>query len=137
MPSFNSHVDAAARNQATIDFLVTGGESHTPWIITVAFYKALHVIEAILAAQTPPLHHQDHTSRGIYLKTNRRFEHIYRNYSPLQQASMVMRYLHDESQPNLTQKYMSLDQAKAKFLDNHLRQICVSANRLMGRNVFP
>ena len=51
MPSSEAHVRAALNNQATIDYLLAGGVVHAPWVVTVAFYKALHVVEAVLARQ--------------------------------------------------------------------------------------
>ena len=49
MPSKEAHLTAAKRNQATIDYLLAGDE-HLPWVVTVAFYKALHLVEAVFAA---------------------------------------------------------------------------------------
>jgi hypothetical protein len=51
MASKAAHVAAAKHNQATIDYLLAGSDEHLPWVVTVAFYKALHIVEAASAAK--------------------------------------------------------------------------------------
>jgi hypothetical protein len=134
MPSSEAHIQAALRNQNTIDYLLAGGEQHAAWIVTIAFYKALHIVETVLARQNPALHKNEHLSRNTFLKTEKRFEKIWVHYSILFQASQVSRYLCDNKSQA---RYLTVADIKAKILDHHLKQITASANKLIGEAVFP
>ena len=134
LPSSEAHVRAALNNQATIDYLLAGGVVHAPWVVTVAFYKALHVVEAVLARQRPPLHKNEHLSRNLYLKTENRFRNIWTHYSVLFQVSQVARYLSDDAAGG---KYLTEDGIKDRIIGHHLRQLTLSANKLIGEDVFP
>ena len=46
MPSEKSHIGVANDNHATLEYLLKEPDNHLAWIGTVAFYKALHVVEA-------------------------------------------------------------------------------------------
>lgn len=104
MPSKEAHVAVAKRNQATLDFLL-GGDDHLPWVVTVAFYKALHIVEAVFAADrhSPMPHTDDHKVRNRLLKTTNRYAQLWRMYRPLWDASLVARYLRvDDNSPSYT-----------------------------------
>lgn len=83
----------ANRDQAALDRLVDS-EGHAEWIATIAFYKALHIVDAIFE-------HNDigrpdgHNYRLTELKRGRRFLPIYQHYRPLWNASSIARYLYD------------------------------------------
>lgn len=87
MPSKEAHVAAAKQNQATIDYLLISND-HLPWVVTVAFYKALHVVEAVFVADThsPAAHTDDHKVRNRLLKTTNRYQQLWRMYRPLWEA---------------------------------------------------
>lgn len=136
MPSKESHVETAKRNQQTIDHLLAN-DDHLAWAVTVSFYKALHVVETLLCcdAQSPCKHTDDHKSRNKLLKRTRRYEAIYRLYRPLQDASLVARYL--QSEPGSTvyddfSKYMDRQAVENMAIGHYLRQIENSAKRLLG-----
>jgi hypothetical protein len=133
MPSSEAHLRACKVNQSTIDYLLGGGPVHAPWVVTIAFYKALHIVEAVLARQKPPMHKNEHKSRNHFLKTDNRFKKIWVHYSVLYQASQVARYLSDDK---VDKEYLTEDVIRRKILDHHLKQIALSANRLIGEDVF-
>ncbi len=59
MPTKEAHVAVAKSNQRTIDYLLQT-DDHLGWVVTVAFYKALHIVEAMLHAdQSAPRKHTD------------------------------------------------------------------------------
>lgn len=137
MPSKESHIAAAKRNQITLDYLLNGGDEHLPWAVTVAFYKALHVVEAVFAAdkQSPVPHADDHKLRNQALKTVKRYQHLWRMYRPLWEASLIARYLRvDGNAATYTDfsQYMSREDVEARVLGHYLAQLEASAARLLG-----
>ena len=60
------------------------------WWVTVAFYSAVHLIEAFLARQTPRPHSGSHTRRNNILK--RQYDALWREYRPLYAFSRLARY---------------------------------------------
>ena len=97
MASQQDHLAQAARNEATIKFLMQDKESHGGWIATVAFYTALHYIEAVFLSLAAGLHNHDHGARFKMLKSlagkNSDFGLIYKRYRILFAASCIARYL--------------------------------------------
>lgn len=137
MPSKEAHVAAAKQNQATLDYLLAGGDEHLPWVATVAFYKALHVVEAVFAAdkRSPLPHTGDHKLRNHVLKTVNRYQHLWRMYRPLWEASLIARYLRvDDNGPAYTDfaQYLSRADVEQRVLGHYLAQLEVSAARLLG-----
>ncbi len=137
MPSSAAHIKAADGNQQAIDYLILGGDAYTAWIVTIAFYKALHMIEAVLAEQNPPCHNVDHGTRNDLLKKTRKYQQLWKHYSPLYQASLVARYLTSLGGSQPIESYLTVDDCKNKILNHRLRQIAMTANNLIGRDVFP
>src|SRR3989339_1752179 len=98
MPSKQAHVAAAIENQKAIEFLCGRLEDFPGRVATIAFYKALHIVEALLAGD-PAIgdgHTDDHKARNHLLKSTNRYKHIWKNYFPLWQASLVACYLRDD-----------------------------------------
>ncbi len=70
------HIRLANRNQATLDYLLLDVSKCSEWIAVIAFYKSLHVVEAVFAREPLPCHLHNHHERLGRLKTTRA-------YSPL------------------------------------------------------
>lgn len=92
MPTVADHISLANKNHNALMCVAEAG-GHPEWVATIAFYKALQVVQAMLAAQNISCH--DHRARANHLKT--RFPDIYKHYRPLWNASTIARYLHDQS----------------------------------------
>ena len=131
MPTLEAHEEAAIRNQTVLDCLLVNydrsPDDFANWVITVAFYKALHLVEGIFYMEgNRPLHSKEHKERNQRLKNTKRFEHLWKHYRPLFEASMVARYLYDPStdtdQTDLN-TYLSGNSIRSKFIDHYLRQI--------------
>ena len=125
MPNERSHLSLANHNQDLLDKLILDIERFPDWAATVAFYKALHVVEAAFACENPVRHGSDHLARERILKNDRRYEVIYRHYRPLYAASMVARYMED-NQTSFT-NYMSAHDVIAKLLKHRLHEVEKSA----------
>lgn len=67
MPQEGDHVALANRNHDTLYHLLEDPEKYSEWIATVAFYKALQVVEAMFAKTSRSKH--DHSGRHDSLKT--------------------------------------------------------------------
>lgn len=125
MPTEKDHLALASHNQVAIDFLLTGGEDFPDWVTTVAFYKAVHLIEALIARDYG-IHGIDHTQRGRILKNEHRYTNIYRHYNALKEASSVARYLADSEGGRAYKQftdYLTMTQVKSDILDSRLKGI--------------
>lgn len=94
MPAESVHLDQAGHNGDVLAFLATRPELNSDWMTTVAFYKALHLVEAVLASRFG-VHSPSHDSRRQLLKSERSLVHIYHHYRVLDRASQIARYLTD------------------------------------------
>ena len=89
------HIELANRNHETLLYLVKEAESHPEWVATVAFYKAVQIIEAIFDVDSRG-HSNGHDNRINSLKCPK-YRELFRAYRPLYAASLVARYLEDTS----------------------------------------
>ncbi|QEG28324.1 hypothetical protein GobsT_31010 [Gemmata obscuriglobus] len=98
-----------------------------------AFYKAMHLAEAVLFRTYHAKHTFGHDDRHRVLKSNRRYEHIYKHYRPLWEASLVARYLevHNDGYPKFTD-YMATPVIQAKLINHYLNQVEQGVTRLLG-----
>jgi len=130
MPNFEVHEAATLRNQKVLDCLLEN-DDHSPddfahWEITNAFYKALHLVEALFSQAKRPFHSKDHQERNRRLRDIKKYEHIWKHYRPLFETSMAARYSVDPSTGKDLldlNAYLSGRSTRAKFIDHHLRQI--------------
>lgn len=136
MPSKQAHLTAAKQNQVTLDYLLKN-DDHLAWAATVAFYKAMHIIEAVFAgdAQSLVAHTDDHKVRNRILKTTNRYRQLWRMYRPLWEASLIARYLRsDDHAPTyeIFSQYMNRDDVEQRVVGHYLAQIEKSAATLLG-----
>ena len=80
-----AHKEKAAVNQR---FLETITDDFPDWLATVAFYKAVHLVEALFA--THGAHSPNHTERNRRLK--RDHPRILEQFKPLFNISKLVRY---------------------------------------------
>jgi hypothetical protein len=92
MPTDAEHFAAAARNQELLDQLIPQVGQFPEWVVTVAFYKAVQLVEGLLFTDHPDKHSYSHEIRGDILKRHR-YQNINKHYRPLYEASLVARYL--------------------------------------------
>jgi hypothetical protein len=133
MPNKDCHLAVARRNQAVIDQFLANGNTHPEWVAIVAFYKALHIVDAVLFANHSDKHGGSHDNRNQILKTTTRYQNLYRHYRPLFSASLVGRYLEtDQQQFRCFDDYLSAADVVSILLDHHLRQLEKSAEKIIG-----
>ena len=95
MPTKQEHIDKQNRTQITLRYLQQSQNSsqHADWIVTLAFYKALHAVDSYLATLgiDPKAHtNKQNTGRNEYVQNH--LGGIYPQYSALYWASRRARY---------------------------------------------
>ena len=126
MSSENGHIELANRNHDVLEYLLQDVSLCTEWIATVAFYKSLHVVEAVFANDPNVRHTFKHEARLDTLKQYRKYTTIFKPFRAMWAASSVARYLSDKSQtgrPNTYTRfsdYMTPDRIKLDLLDYSL-----------------
>ncbi len=134
MPSKEAHLQLAERNQQVLDYLLAEPQKCAEWIATAAFYKALHLVEALFDHHGVG-HSHNHENRDHRLKADKRYQHIYKHYRPLWAASIVARYLCDPQGKQLScfADYLTPDQARSRLVDHRLQQVDNSVRKLLGQ----
>jgi hypothetical protein len=89
MASEAAHLAKADANQA---FLDTISDQFPDWLAIVAFYKAVHLVEALFARQGAPSHNHGHRNRRL----KKRYPSIWRDFAALFRASTLLRYTDHE-----------------------------------------
>lgn len=135
MPSVDTHLAVADRNQGAIELLLAADDTFPEWIAVIAFYKALHLVEAVLAKLRPVRHSPNHEVRDLTLKSDNRLKQIYKMFRPLKSAASVARCLAD----NLTgieygsfADYMTFDEVRDTLLGHYLKSLEASARKLLS-----
>lgn len=136
MPSKDAHVAAALHNQRVIEYLYERIDDFPDWVVTVAFYKALHVVEAVFAgdAKASSRHFDTHHDRNVELRKNKRYSNIWKGYGPLYQLSLNARYLREDGDGpkyEVFSKYMPPEKVQTTVLDHYLHQIEKTAAKLL------
>lgn len=120
-----SHLAQAVHNQDTINHLLNAPSDQSDWIATAAFYKALHLVEAVFANDKKISHGHNHETRERILKVYREYSDIGKHYRILWSISMVSRYLQgkDSKSYHAFSEYMTADEVKSKVLGHLLHQV--------------
>jgi hypothetical protein len=144
MPSKESHCHAALENNAALQYLLLRIEDYPQWVVTVAFYKALHIVEAMFAAdrKSTKKDTDNHETRNRLLKTERRYQKIWGHYRVLWNDSLVARYLKEgetfdsKNPPFKFLSYVPADKILSQHINHHLHQILESARIILDDPSF-
>lgn len=91
MPTFDEHKTKYDKNKELLEQELNISKcTNYDWIVTVAFYTALHLVEAECAKTN--IHNATHTDRGVYINRDRRFIKIRSQYKFLHDRSLAARY---------------------------------------------
>lgn len=114
------HIAKANRDQETLSQLLASINSCSEWAVVVAFYKSLHVLEAIFSRDPAIRHASSHTQRLDYLKYKRKYTLLFKPYHALWTASLIARYL-EHANPKTTYStfsdYLPAAEVQSKLLD--------------------
>jgi hypothetical protein len=119
------HIELANRNHEALAYLLKESTRFPEWIATMAFYKAVQLVEAAFS-RTGEGTTSSHGERFQRLKRNTRFAHVFPHYRTLWQSSTIARYLVDQSSGAAYRSfsdYMSPAQVVEQLVRHRLRQI--------------
>ncbi|HWL09560.1 MAG TPA: hypothetical protein VNQ76_14215 [Planctomicrobium sp.] len=136
MPGINDHSLAASEHYKALNYLTERIDEFPQWTTTVAFYVAVHAVEALFAHDG---HHSDsHEDRNRRLKAENRYKHIWGHYRPLWNDSRIARYMEDHNGKAypIFSVYLPGSEVRTTHLNHHLHQILQSVRKLTGRNDF-
>jgi len=131
----SDHIQLANRNQEALAFLLEADSRFPEWVTTVAFYKAVHVVEAVFVANDLEAS-TEHRDRLRKLKFDRRFGKIYEHFRPLFNASLIARYLIDPEGRSKTYRtfsdYLPAAKVSAEMVRHRLHQVEEFAVKFLG-----
>jgi len=122
MPSESDHIALANNNHRAMMCLHDAEDDHSEWVATVAFYKAVHLVQAMLSKAGRSCH--DHKTRHDILKS--RYPEIWKHYRPLWSASTIARYLHDNDSRTPYKQFSDhcpSDQVYERYIQKRLRAV--------------
>jgi hypothetical protein len=97
------------------------------WIVTAAFYTALHAIDSLLAHDRVVVTNHEGRNRALHL-TNR-YEFINQKYHPLYGLARTMRYFANPL------KWVPAATIKSQVIERYLYPIEKSVQKLMGEDL--
>ena len=98
MSSQAEHLNQANKNQAVLEHLLQDPVKCDAWIAVVAFYKALHVVEAIFSTDPAIGHTSNHHVRLDKIKKTKKYANLHPSYRVLWSAALIARYLSGDIQ---------------------------------------
>lgn len=132
MAASTEHIALANVNHATLMYLLQDHQSHPEWIATIAFYKAVQIVEAVIALRNQ--HSEDHKSRLGRVKVS--YPELFTDLNTLYGKSRIARYLHDGA--SSFRAHMTADQVVDHLVGKRLlrlEQLCVQ-NYLGGETAL-
>lgn len=134
MAKAEDHLDLANRTLESLGCLIRGGSRHSIWVTTLAFYRALHVVQVALRLEGDG-HCTNHDERHRVLKTHRKYNEIFKHYKQLHDMSLVARYLQDRGNSGYStfDDYLPPAQVLATVVHHLLARVEKSALKFIER----
>ena len=123
MAASQNHIALANKNQDALEFVSRG--THDEWIATIAFYKAIHLVEAA-CRNLGSKHCHSHKTRLELMQVKMELKPIYGHFRVLYQASCVARYLHNHDSKMDYRSfgdYISSGQAYKLLVEGRLKSV--------------
>ena len=140
MATFNNHIEQAKRNLAFLQEVNSTNTKNWDWQITIAFYSAVHTVNAHLAT-VGNLHYRTHADVKNALNPHNSTalckipEEVYLAYTKLEGLSRRVRYLcHDQPSNHSSDQFLTYDKHFAKAIKN-LDILLDFFNRLYNLNI--
>lgn len=122
MGTSQSHIQQWKHNR---EFLVTIPPKYPDWIVTTAFYVALHAVDALLYHDKVRGITKHEYRNAVLIDTNK-YLGIKNAYFPLYDLSRTVRYLADPA------RWVPTDQIHKNVISRYLYPIEASVQNLMG-----
>jgi hypothetical protein len=100
-----AHITLANRNHDALAHLLPDADRFPEWVATIAFYKAVQIVEAVFVTNLNQ-HSTSHHQRLLTLKIAR-FKAIFKDYRVLLSASRIARYLEDHGDKDQNQNVIN------------------------------
>lgn len=121
MNRVDKHLDKWRHNR---EFLKSIDDRYPDWMATVAFYAAVHAVEALFAFDNRPSS-SNHTNRFDILRYNNRYKNIHKHFHPLYQAARTARYECDST------SWLPVESIKSELIPKHLYPLEKSVQKLI------
>jgi hypothetical protein len=92
MPSEQDHLTQAEHNKELIAFLGNGSSLYPDWIVTIAFYITIHLLEAYFSKKQNKHSDNYQIRQDNFFSDFKELRQIYNNYSELKTLSNESRY---------------------------------------------
>src|SRR5258708_19395169 len=137
MASEADHIALANKCHDALIAVLGDGEQESEWITTIAFYKAVQIVEAVFTQSGIPSS-ASHRGRSESLTRKLGNEPLFQQYQFLLNASRIARYLHDESGKGFTRftDFIPADRVVHRIIKKRLaplEQQCVGPLSEKGR----
>jgi len=130
------HIALANKNHEALVVLLRSAGDHPEWVATIAFYKALQIIEATFAHKGLG-HGHGHSKRLEVLQDNKNgYSSLCKHYEALLEASEVARYLGARAiggagYTSFT-SYMTMADVKSDLLQKRLMNVEMHARAFLS-----
>ena len=124
MATLDQHLAQWRHNR---DLLPELDPAYPDWIVTVAFYAALHAVGVLFAHDGVTA--ETHDARNSILRQVRRYEQVQRHYLPLYFNSQAARYSADPT------KWIPAVDLQKQIIQGRLYPIERSVQKLTGRDL--
>jgi hypothetical protein len=128
MPSKIRHIEQAKSNARFLSLFDLARTQHPDWAITVAFYTAVHLVEALFAVQC--LHHENHAPRNTQVSLS--LPEVAGNYVAMYVASRRARYQCADIRTHEAQLLIASSPAIMKPCAGRCARISASVYSLVG-----
>jgi hypothetical protein len=130
------HLELANRNHEALRALLNAADDHPEWVATIAFYKALQILEATFAAKGLG-HSHGHSKRLEIIQDARNgYTSLCKHYEALLEASEIARYLGARSSGGAGYSkfsdYMSMDRVRDKLIKKRLMNVEMHARQFLS-----
>ena len=128
------HIALANKNHEVLIYLMEQPGKYPEWIATVAFYKAVQIVEATFSNHHSAKNCSSHPDRLAALK-HPDFQLLFPHYRALYSASTVARYLHDNLSHTSYSKfsdYLPSEKVVSKLVYGRLRPVEENAIKLLS-----
>jgi hypothetical protein len=126
------HIALANRHQEALSALLDDAGEHAEWVTTIAFYKALQIVDACLVTLGVGVP-ADHGERSRMMKATRQLDNISKHYWVLKNAASIARYLTDVQGREYRRfsDYLRPGEAERQVVKHRLAQIEKSAHKIL------
>lgn len=139
MPSEKAHLEAFRKHIVVLDYLRRDVQLCSEWIAVVAFYAAVHLVEAIFAKSD--FHSSDHRTRLGRLKSDKKYKCLFHPFRHLKTASEIARYLGvgggDSQAYQCFSDYMTPQDVESTLVKGHLATICRESKKFLSGESIP